>query len=91
MQDLPPESGSLCPGGRLAWNCDILNLAVWFAFHAIFPGVAAEGSAASWNLDWFVAAAAVLLFALLARQKLGVVAIVGLGAALGLLRHATGI
>ncbi len=57
----------------------ILSLAVWFAWHAIFP----DGKWAS--PDVFVAVVAVLSFIALQRLKAGVGTVIGGGAILGLL------
>ena len=62
----------------------ILNLGVFFAWHALWPGGWQNGSALG-GLDGFVAVTAVLAFAAMQRWKIGIMPVVGVCAALGLL------
>lgn len=58
----------------------VLNLAVWFAMHVLFPR---EG-----HTDWFAVIVASTGFLVLAKTKVGVVGVVFAGGALGLLWRA---
>jgi chromate transporter len=60
----------------------VLNLAVWFAIHVLFPR---EG-----HTDWFAVIVAATGFLVLAKTKIGVVGVVFAGGALGVLRHFIG-
>jgi len=55
----------------------ILNLAVWFAGHVIFPKHA--------PVDWFALAVALVAFLAMQRYKVGIIPVVFAGGALGLL------
>ncbi|MDO8631813.1 MAG: chromate efflux transporter [Phycisphaerales bacterium] len=60
----------------------VLNLAVWFAMHVLFPR---EG-----HTDWLAVIVAATGFLMLAKTKIGVVGVVFAGGALGLLWHFIG-
>jgi chromate transporter len=55
----------------------VLNLAVWFAIHSLFPA----GS----RIDWFVLTLSVVLFASLVKWKWSIVPVVLIAALVGLL------
>jgi chromate transporter len=57
----------------------ILNLAVWFAWHAIHP------AAGQW--DWFVVVTAIAAFIAMERFKVGVMPVIGVCAVLGLVKQ----
>ncbi len=61
----------------------VLNLSVWFAWHVVVP--------VSGQLDWIAGAAALVFFVLLQRFKWDVLAVVGAGAAFGLVLHVLGV
>lgn len=61
----------------------VLNLSVWFAWHVIVP--------VPGQLDWIAGAAALVFFVLLQRFKWDVLAVVGAGAAFGLVLHVLGV
>ncbi|MDH3561445.1 MAG: chromate transporter, partial [Gammaproteobacteria bacterium] len=56
----------------------VINLAVFFAYHVLWP----EGFAA--RFEWFSAVLGLAAFVALFRFKLGIVTVIGAGAALGL-------
>jgi chromate transporter len=60
----------------------VLNLAVWFGLHVLFPG---EN-----QIDWYAAGVATLGFLVLTGTKTGVVTVVLAGGLLGLLGHMFG-
>lgn len=55
----------------------ILNLAIWFAWHALFP--------AGGNFDWFVAIAAIAAWVAMERFKAGVIPVFGACAVAGMM------
>ncbi len=57
----------------------VLNLAVWFGLHVVFPGAGRP--------DWIAAAVAGLAFLALLRFKSGVIPVVFAGAGLGLMKY----
>ena len=63
----------------------VLNLAVWFAWHAIFPHAAQAGTTVSWKPDWFVIVVAIAAFMGMQKWKWDVVPVVIGAAVLGLL------
>jgi chromate transporter len=56
----------------------ILNLAVWFAWHVVFPGGAPAGP------DWFAVATMAAAFVALQRFKTGLLPVIAMGGLLGL-------
>lgn len=65
----------------------VLNLAVWFAWHAVFPHATHAGPSASWQPDWFMIVVAALAFTGMQKWKWDVVPVVLTSAVLGLLWH----
>ncbi len=62
----------------------ILNLAVFFAWHVLWP-TATKAAPFAGNVEWFSAAVAVLAFIALWRYKIGIMQVIGACAAAGLL------
>ena len=65
----------------------VLNLAVWFAWHAVFPNASHPGTQSSWSPDWFVIVVAAAAFVGMQKWKWGVVPVVLVSALLGLAWH----
>lgn len=61
----------------------VLNLAVWFAWHAIFPHVAASHDDRSWQPDWFVIVVAAAAFFGMQKWNWDVIPVVLVAAMLG--------
>jgi chromate transporter len=87
LQDRPALAAAMT-GITAAVVGVILNLTVWFAWHALWP---AEWHAAALlgGIDWFVAFVSLAAFAAMERWKVGVVPVIAACAALGILWRLT--
>jgi chromate transporter len=63
----------------------VLNLAVWFALHAVFPHAATANTSAFWQPDWFVIVLAVVAFFGMQKWKWDVIPVVFVAALLGVM------
>jgi chromate transporter len=61
----------------------VLNLGVWFAVHAFFPG-SGKLSGHNWHPDYFVVIAAIIAFWLMRKRNWQMISVVGICAAAGL-------
>lgn len=62
----------------------ILNLALWFAWQAVFPGATGAEAPLSWRPDWFVVVLSLAAFLGMQRWKWGVIPVVVGAAVLGM-------
>lgn len=63
----------------------VMNLAVWFALHAVFPHVSSSNPSALWQPDWFVIVLAVVAFFGMQKWKWDVIPVVFVAALLGVI------